>query len=860
MSARRFTAVLLAASLPAAERIRNSIGMELAPIESGSFDIGETAAPVPDELTAPLTYVTRAQLQKRYPWGDASKFKVYIDHARLGDFDERPVHRVTITRPFWMSVHEVTNAQYEQFDPSHRAMRGKNGFSKQDDEAVVFVSWHQAAAFCDWLSRKEGRRYRLPTEAEWEYACRAGTRSLYAFGEALPPAYRKNVKNSAFDEPSDIVPLTVGQTPPNGWGLFDMHGNVEEWASDWYGPYTSEAQRDPVGYSSGDFKVTRGGSHGTLLYYLRSANRAGLPPEAANWITGFRVVIGEPSGGKPLRAVGPAATAVQTRWRPADIDPSKPHFRGPRPFVRIPEDSHGPLYSHHNHDTALAECPNGDLLAIWYSCVQERGRELMVASSRLRRGAEEWEPASVFWDAPDRNDHAPALWFDGKDTLYHFNALGIAGRWAPGAILLRRSTDNGARWSKAQLLSPDFDFRSMLAESVFRAADGSIVVAADLTRHMGSDRQGSTIWVSGDEGRTWRNPSGTIPGVHAAVVQLKDGRLMALGRGGDVEGRMPMSLSSDMGKSWSTLASAFPPIAGGQRAVVLRLKEGPILFASFARDVGTLDSEGNRHLTNLFAAISEDEGRTWPVRRIVAGPGSRAALILDRGRIRQSPGSSEPLGYLSVTQDRAGGIHLLTSINHYEFNLAWLRQRQPDVAAGPETAPLPTRAKLADAPKGHKLPGAAARWANDRTADMTAVDSDKGFTVEARARVASASANPSGFDLEAFATGGSPRFASRYSIRVTPSAVLYLHNNGYREIARGLENSGAHHTYRMAVRPDTAVQIYRDRVLLATMPAELTSSLQLAARGSFVEWGNSGPGDAAVIERIGLDLAGPFAP
>ncbi len=95
--------------------------------------------------------------------------------SELGDWDELPVHEVAITHPYWIGATEVTNAQYEQFDPDHKKVRGKLGFSNDDDEAVVFVSWQEAVDFCRWLSEKDGKPYRLPTEAEWEYACRAGT-------------------------------------------------------------------------------------------------------------------------------------------------------------------------------------------------------------------------------------------------------------------------------------------------------------------------------------------------------------------------------------------------------------------------------------------------------------------------------------------------------------------------------------------------------------------------------------------------------------------------------------------------------------------------------------------------------------
>jgi formylglycine-generating enzyme required for sulfatase activity len=187
-----------------------------------------------------------------------------------GDWDERPAHAVTLSQPFLIGATEVTNAQYEQFDPQHRPLRGKLGFSKDDEETVVFVSWEQAAAFCRWLSEKEGKPYRLPTEAEWEYACRAGTTDRYHTGETLPAPFQKNVGMSWFPGRSsekDGVPLHVAKTPANPWGLHDMHGNVEEWCLDWYGPYVADAQTDPVG------RAKRGKGEKGTFYLFRGRLR-----------------------------------------------------------------------------------------------------------------------------------------------------------------------------------------------------------------------------------------------------------------------------------------------------------------------------------------------------------------------------------------------------------------------------------------------------------------------------------------------------------------------------------------------------------------------------------------------------------
>lgn len=626
-----------------------------------------------------------------------------------GDFDERPVHRVTITRPFYIGATEVTNAQYEAFDPGHRKLRGKLGWSKEDDEAVVFVTWHDAVRFCQWLSKKETRPYRLPTEAEWEFACRAGTTTAYHTGDSLKdPSFHKNVGESWFPDPArrgkdGPVPLLVGRTPPNPWGLCDMHGNVEEWCLDWYGPYEPQHQTDPVGRADGDFRVTRGGSHSTELRFLRSANRSGTLPEDSSWLIGFRVVVGEMPATRPLpvpppplhqRDVRQELPTDRSRWP----DASKPYFRGPRQYVKVPPGSSGPLFAQHDHDPAIVDCPNGDLLAIWYTCLRESGRELAVAASRLRYGADQWEPASPFWDAPDRNDHAPALWSDGK-TLYHFNGLSAAATWGNLAVIMRTSTDNGATWSKARLIAPEHGLRHQPVESVVRTRDGAIILPCDAVT---GGSGGTALLVSRDGGRFWSDPGegkpkpqfraggrgAWIAGIHAALVELADGRLMAFGRGDPIEGRMPKSVSSDGGRapsgttrsvvgwSWEYSASPFPPIGGGQRLVLLRLAEGPIFFASFAQKMSIRDASGRqRTVSGLFGALSLDEGETWPVRRLITddGPPREIDGGGNTGRFILSQDSAEPRGYLSVCQSADGVIHLITSKQHYAFNLAWLK-------------------------------------------------------------------------------------------------------------------------------------------------------------------------------------------
>jgi formylglycine-generating enzyme required for sulfatase activity len=636
------------------DSINNSLGMTMVRIEPGSFEMGSAG----------------------------------------GDWDERPVHEVTISRSFVMSATEVTNAQYEQFDPDHRQLRGKLGFSKEDGEAVVFVSWEQATAFCKWLGDKEGKPYRLPTEAEWEYACRAGSTTPFHTGDALPEPFHKNVGVSWYpgkETGQDVVPLHVGTTPANPWGLHDMHGNVEEWCWDWYGPYTADAQTDPVGRVDGNFRVTRGGSHSTTLEYLRSANRGGTLPEDKSWLIGFRVVQAEMPTAEPLpKPPIPLNARNVSQKIPDDLavgpDPGKPYFAGPRPYVNRPPSEDCPVFDRHNHCPALVNCPNGDLLAIWYTCRSEPGRELGIVASRLPHGEDNWQVASGFWDAPDRNDHASALCVDEKGTLFHFNGLSVAATWGSLATILRTSTDNGATWSKARLIMPEHGVHHMPIESVIRTREGAILVPCDAVP---GGAGGSAVLVSRDDGGSWIDPGegrpapdfsagstgAWIAGIHAGFVQLADGSLMAFGRGNNIDNRMPVSTSRDLGENWTYGVSPFPPIGGGQRLVVLRLREGPILFCSFGSEVRLKNSGGNDRVgTGLFAALSMDEGRSWEIRRLITGEGPPRTIDGggNTGNFTMSASSAEPRGYLSVCQTPDGLIHLISSKQHYAFNLAWL--------------------------------------------------------------------------------------------------------------------------------------------------------------------------------------------
>jgi formylglycine-generating enzyme required for sulfatase activity len=218
---------------------------------------------------------------------------------------EGPEHEVEITQPFLLGATEVTVGQFRQFieaNPKYKAADRRwrsPGFDQTDDHPVVWVSWHNAVDFCNWLSEKEGREYRLPTEAEWEYSCRAGkppTRYCYGDDDAQLDEY------AWYDINSGGRTHPVGQKKPNDWGLYDMHGNAWEWCQDLYDPnyYKNSDVKDPKG-PPGDrgVAVQRGGSWDYGSMVCRSAFRSFCGRTEINKHRGFRVLLVAPPGGVP---------------------------------------------------------------------------------------------------------------------------------------------------------------------------------------------------------------------------------------------------------------------------------------------------------------------------------------------------------------------------------------------------------------------------------------------------------------------------------------------------------------------------------------------------------------------------------
>jgi len=284
--------LMLSGRAPAGEIWTNPLGMKFVRIPAGEFVMG-----------SPVTERERANNEVQ--------------------------HLVKITKAFWLSQTDVTVGQFATFanDTGYKTAAEKEGwangawnleekkwnridgaswktpgFAQDTNHPVVDVDWRDAQAFCQWLSKKEGRKYRLPTEAEWEYACRARTKTAYPWGDN--PDDSRGWLNGTDDLSTNLFHLftpfkgsdgyvytsPVAAFKPNAWGLYDMLGNVLQWCSDWYGDYPTNAVSDPQGVTAGKEHILRGGSFVYGIKHCRSAFRGRNKPEFRNFYVGFRVL------------------------------------------------------------------------------------------------------------------------------------------------------------------------------------------------------------------------------------------------------------------------------------------------------------------------------------------------------------------------------------------------------------------------------------------------------------------------------------------------------------------------------------------------------------------------------------------
>ena len=224
----------------------------------------------------------------------AGSFEMGSPSGELGRYGGEKQHHVTISKSFYIAKYPVTQAQY-------KAVMGNNpSHFKGDNNPVECVSWFKAKEFCDKLNevtgstRPAGYKFDLPTEAQWEYACRAGTTTSLNSGKNITSEYGRcsNLDEVGwYHENSEMNTYPVGLKKPNVWGIYDMHSNVWEWCSDWYGEYPSGISTDPEGPVNCSHRVYHGGSWCSLPRVCRSALRGGSTPGVEYYALGFRIAL-----------------------------------------------------------------------------------------------------------------------------------------------------------------------------------------------------------------------------------------------------------------------------------------------------------------------------------------------------------------------------------------------------------------------------------------------------------------------------------------------------------------------------------------------------------------------------------------
>ena len=231
-------------------------------------------------------------------------FKMGSPQSENGRKDDEVSNYKVCLDDFWMSQYEVTNGQYRYFNKDHDSKKYFGIDLNRDTQPVVFVNWHDSVRYAAWLSRKTGKSFRLPTEAEWEYAARGGSVSAYYWGDEQTQACAyANVgdqtasQNNVRVEPQQCTDgfaasAPVGSLKPNAYGLYDMLGNVWEWTADWYDENNQGMKKNnPKGPESGQFRVLRGGSWFSSPEYVRAAKRSWYRPDSHNNSLGFRLVM-----------------------------------------------------------------------------------------------------------------------------------------------------------------------------------------------------------------------------------------------------------------------------------------------------------------------------------------------------------------------------------------------------------------------------------------------------------------------------------------------------------------------------------------------------------------------------------------
>lgn len=491
------------------------------------------------------------------------------------------------------------------------------------------------------------------------------------------------------DASTGLKVIIAGDTIIDGWGMDEARSGSAELVRGRYYPITVQYLKREGNDSRLSISWDYEGAPRQLVsstslsynsldeYTIINAFNACLAGTTRDPSIGFRVVQGELPPSKPLQRELPfnmQGVRQEPVYTAAGPDPAIPWFKK-RNLLPIPPDNSDPenisasgadpYFQWHNHCPALTVCENGDLLVTFFTAARKDEDEPDVAlgSTRLRFGAEQWDMPSAFQDFADVVDASSLGWNDnGRLWMFWGNRhldSNFPFQW-------KISDDNGASWSEVKY--PVFNehvgpHSPQPITMAFRDSEGVIYLSCD---GLGPT---SLLFASKDDGASWFDTGGRTYGRHSAFIPLKDGSIAAYGgKHSVIDGYMPLSISTDQGKSWTHSASPFPALGGNQRPAILRLKSGRLFFTCDLQRTDGYQSPGFTERGSLVA-LSDDDGKTWQMKKLAGGQEHEA-----KDHRLGLQGST--LGYVDARQAPNGLIHLVTSMTdpclHYEFNEAWI--------------------------------------------------------------------------------------------------------------------------------------------------------------------------------------------
>ncbi len=558
---------------------------------------------------------------------------------------EMPQHPVNLSHDFWIGKYEVTKEQWIAVMGS-APWSGKQFVSEEPTTPAVYISWKDAVAFTTKLSEITGKAFRLSTESEWEYACRAGTATRFYWGDD-PEFHQINTHawwrgNSLVTDKKQARP--VGSMPPNPWGLYDMSGNVSEWCQDWHSYYINGPVTDPSGPPIAEHRVLRGGSWLSIGGHCRSSRRHHELPEMSHSDFGFRIAL--------------TCTERSLYGMPESSNLFVCGAEGVNTY-RIP---------------SLILSPDGSLLA-FCEARKESTADASPTNMVLRRsldGGHTWLPTQVLICGKGKEAVMnPCPVVDRLNNRIFLFCID-AHKYGPDhhRQLILTSDDNGMTWSDpidaGQLIS-NHDDRFVSGPGVGIQLRSGRLVIPGYTGNMDDEldeNYNSCVVYSDDHGKSWTQGAKVDQlSDESQIVELKDGTVMLNMRGNMGMSCRGVASSKDGGNTWSKVGWDHVLNECPCQASIIRFsyakteKKDRLLFAN-------PDNTGERYgildRTRLTVRISYDEGKTWSVKKLIhAGPSSYSTMV------------RFPDGDIGLLFE-GGDKHRREWIRFMRFSLSWL--------------------------------------------------------------------------------------------------------------------------------------------------------------------------------------------